>query len=97
MLRQIVGQLPTSSSRPTIPVALLHSNSVELSFSDDGETYNGHGPGIYNLGGSSTILFKRLAIFKDNVGGFVSMRGLKWKLQMQGGRDFHNRLISQVP
>lgn len=48
------------------------SNSVELSYSDDGEMYNGHGAGLYNLGDSSTVLFKGLAIFKDNVGSFVS-------------------------
>lgn len=48
------------------------SNSVENGFNDDIEPRDGFGGGLYNGGNSATVLFKRTAIFQDNVGGFVS-------------------------
>lgn len=41
-------------------------------YTDDGQPYGGRGGAVYNGGDSSTILFNRLAIFKDNVGALVS-------------------------
>lgn len=51
------------------------SNSVENGYNDDSQPTDGFGGGLYNGGDSATVLFKRLAIFKDNVGGFVSDLG----------------------
>lgn len=43
-----------------------------VAYTDDGQPYGGRGGAVYNGGESSTILFSRLAIFKDNVGALVS-------------------------
>lgn len=56
----------------------LSSNSVGETYTDDGDPYGGRGGALYNEGPDSTVLFKRLAIFQDNVGSLVS--GLKVKL-----------------
>lgn len=63
---------PSSLLRPVIT-----SNTAVLVFSDDGETVNGHGPALYNYGPYATTVFKRKALFKDNVGSFVSYNCLQ--------------------
>lgn len=47
------------------------SNSVGVAYTDDGQPYGGRGGAVWNYGESSTILFNKLAIFKDNVGALV--------------------------
>lgn len=48
------------------------SNSVAETYTDDGDPYGGKGGALHNTGSGATVLFKRLAIFKDNVGSLVS-------------------------
>ncbi|CAM9912938.1 unnamed protein product [Scytosiphon promiscuus] len=48
--------------------AIFKNNSVGEAYTDDGEPYGGRGGAVWNSGESSTILFNRLAIFKENVG-----------------------------
>ena len=64
--------LLTSFLHSPLPVISLPSNSVAVAYTDDGEPYGGRGGAVFNGGDSSTILFNRLALFKNNVGALVS-------------------------
>lgn len=48
------------------------SNTVTSGGNSDSDPRDGFGGGLYNAGDSATVLFKRVAIFQDNVGSFVS-------------------------
>lgn len=63
--------LLTSFLHSPFPVISRPSNSVAVAYTDDGEPYGGRGGAVFNGGDSSTILFNRLALFKNNVGALV--------------------------
>lgn len=59
------------SGAPFLSAVSANSNSVAVAYTDDGDPYNGRGGALYNYGSDGTVVFKGLAIFKDNVGEMV--------------------------
>lgn len=56
---------------PPKPEHTVTSNSVAVAYSDDGQPYNGRGGALNNYGSDGTVVFKGLAVFKNNVGEMV--------------------------
>ncbi|CAN0379514.1 unnamed protein product [Pylaiella littoralis] len=67
--------------------AIFRNNSVGETYTDDGDPYGGRGGALYNEGPDSTVLFKRLAIFQDNVGSLGGCSVASMRYVDNGGDD----------